>query len=65
MLAGVQAVAVAAPERIADAAGQNEGVPPGLNKFSRTITEPKSQGASQAQLYGTGLKEEDRAKPQV
>lgn len=26
-----------------------------LNKYSRTITEPKSQGASQAMLYATGL----------
>lgn len=36
-----------------------------LNKYSRTLTEPKSQGASQAMLYATGLKEEDMAKPQV
>ena len=36
-----------------------------LNKFSSHITEPKSQGASQAMLYGTGLTEADMAKPQV
>jgi dihydroxy-acid dehydratase len=36
-----------------------------LNRYSRTITEPKSQGASQAMLYATGLREEDMAKPQV
>src|ERR1700761_1609190 len=36
-----------------------------LNRYSRTITEPKSQGASQAMLYATGLTEEDMAKPQV
>eukprot|EP00128_Syssomonas_multiformis_P000396 Colp12_sorted_trinity150504_noHs@436 len=36
-----------------------------LNKYSRTITQPKSQGASQAMLYATGLKEEDMSKPQV
>lgn len=30
-----------------------------------TLTEPKSQGASQAMLYATGLKEEDMSKPQV
>jgi len=35
------------------------------NKFSRTLTAPKSQGASQAMLYATGLKEEDMTKPQV
>lgn len=29
------------------------------------LTEPKSQGASQAMLYATGLKEEDITKPQV
>jgi len=36
-----------------------------LNKYSSRITQPKSQGASQAMLYGTGLTEEDMQKPQV
>lgn len=36
-----------------------------LNKYSSHITQPASQGASQAMLYGTGLTEEDMAKPQV
>jgi dihydroxy-acid dehydratase len=36
-----------------------------LNRYSSRITEPKSQGASQAMLYGTGLKREDMAKAQV
>ena len=36
-----------------------------LNVYSRHITEPKSQGASQAMLYGTGLTAEDMHKPQV
>ena len=36
-----------------------------LNKYSSRITEPKSQGASQAMLYGTGLTEEDMKKAQV
>jgi len=36
-----------------------------LNKYSRQITEPKSQGASQAMLYGTGLTDEDFQKPQI
>ena len=36
-----------------------------LNRFSRRITQEKSQGASQAMLYGTGLTEEDMDKPQV
>ncbi len=36
-----------------------------LNRYSSEVTQPKSQGASQAMLYATGLKEEDMAKPQV
>ncbi len=36
-----------------------------LNKISSRITQPKSQGASQAMLYATGLVEADMNKPQV
>ncbi|MGC2662158.1 MAG: dihydroxy-acid dehydratase [Bryobacteraceae bacterium] len=36
-----------------------------LNRFSSRITQPPSQGASQAMLYATGMREEDMAKPQV
>lgn len=36
-----------------------------LNKYSSRITEPKSQGASQAMLYGTGLDAETIHAPQV
>jgi dihydroxy-acid dehydratase len=36
-----------------------------LNKVSATITQPKSQGASQAMLYATGLTEEGLSKAQV
>jgi dihydroxy-acid dehydratase len=36
-----------------------------LNRFSSRITQPKSQGASQAMLYGTGLTQVDMDKPQV
>src|SRR6188474_3466664 len=36
-----------------------------LNKYSSRITQPRSQGASQAMLYGTGLSEEDMNKAQV
>ncbi len=36
-----------------------------LNKYSSRITQPKSQGASQAMLYATGLTREDMDKPQV
>src|SRR5580693_2081275 len=36
-----------------------------LNKFSSQITQRKSQGASQAMLYGTGLTPDDMSKPQV
>ena len=40
-------------------------MPTQLNKFSSRITQPRSQGASQAMLYATGLREEDMSKPQV
>jgi len=36
-----------------------------INRFSSRITEPKSQGASQAMLYGTGMSPEDMAKAEV
>ncbi|MFK7736018.1 MAG: dihydroxy-acid dehydratase [Pirellulaceae bacterium] len=36
-----------------------------LNKYSSQITQPKSQGASQAMLYATGLTPEDMNKAQV
>jgi dihydroxy-acid dehydratase len=36
-----------------------------LNRYSARITQPKSQGASQAMLYGTGLTEADMDKAQV
>ncbi|KAK3945201.1 dihydroxy-acid dehydratase [Diplogelasinospora grovesii] len=36
-----------------------------LNKYSATITQHKSQGASQAMLYATGLTEADMDKAQV
>ena len=37
----------------------------GMNRFSARITQPRSQGASQAMLYATGLTEADMDKPQV
>lgn len=36
-----------------------------LNKYSSQITQPKSQGASQAMLYATGMSEADMDKAQV
>jgi dihydroxy-acid dehydratase len=36
-----------------------------LNRYSSRITEPRSQGVSQAMLYATGLSEEDMHKPQI
>jgi len=36
-----------------------------LNRFSAQITQKKSQGASQAMLYGTGMTQQDMDKPQV
>lgn len=35
------------------------------SRYSSRITAPKSQGASQAMLYGTGLAPEDMAKVEV
>ena len=36
-----------------------------MNKYSRTITQTPSAGAGQAQLYATGLTDEDMGKAQV
>lgn len=36
-----------------------------LNRFSRRVTQPPSQAASQAMLYGAGLDEVDMNNPQV
>ena len=36
-----------------------------LNKVSSRITQPKAQGASQAMLYGTGLRKDDMGKAEV
>ncbi len=36
-----------------------------MNRYSSRITQPKSQGASQAMLYGTGLTREDMSKAEV
>ncbi len=36
-----------------------------LNRYSRHVTQPKVQGASQAMLYGTGMTPDDMNKPQV
>jgi dihydroxy-acid dehydratase len=36
-----------------------------LNRYSSRITQPKSQGASQAMLHGTGLTNADMAKAQI
>ena len=40
-------------------------MPHKLNRFSAHITQPRSQGASQAMLYGVGLTETDLKKPQI
>ncbi|MFT6836301.1 MAG: dihydroxy-acid dehydratase, partial [Francisellaceae bacterium] len=36
-----------------------------LNKYSSVLTQDKSQGASQAMLYGTGLTDKDMSSAQV
>jgi dihydroxy-acid dehydratase len=40
-------------------------VPSKLNKYSGQITQPATQGSSQAMLYATGMSEEDMQKAQV
>jgi dihydroxy-acid dehydratase len=40
-------------------------VPGPLNKFSGKITQPETQGSSQAMLYATGMSEADMQKAQV
>ncbi|XP_024541223.1 dihydroxy-acid dehydratase, chloroplastic [Selaginella moellendorffii] len=52
---------IAAPSR-QQGAGEHAIV---LNRYSSRVTQPKSQGASQAVLYGVGLRDEDMAKAQV
>ncbi len=37
----------------------------GLNKYSRILTQTRSQAGSQAMLYGVGLTDEDMQKPQI
>ena len=47
-------------------AKRKAGSSPGnLNKVSQYVTQPKSQGASQAMLYATGLEQSDMSKAQV
>ena len=50
------------PMTIGDSSSDEKNV---LNKYSRTITEPPSQGASQAMLYATGLTPDTINAPQV
>ena len=40
-------------------------MPGPLNKYSGKITQPETQGSSQAMLYATGMTEADMNKPQV
>lgn len=66
----VAPVAVAAPDKDTLQQAHNlesgaNGFVPGLNSVSKRITQPKTQGASQAMLYATGLREEDLGKAQV
>ncbi|KAK3187807.1 hypothetical protein Dsin_027368 [Dipteronia sinensis] len=49
----------------ADPSPPNTGTPGKLNKYSSRITEPKSQGGSQAILHGVGLSDSDMSKPQI
>ena len=55
----------APPEKIVEGMKEQTTEKEVLNRYSRNITQPKKQGASQAMLYATGLAEEDMDKPQV
>eukprot|EP00250_Pteridium_aquilinum_P009790 c18938_g1_i1 orf=359-2212(-) len=57
----IRANAVAPPPLVEEVASPAHP----LNKYSSRVTQPKSQGGSQAILYGVGLTDEDLQKPQV
>ncbi|MCO5593147.1 hypothetical protein L7F22_047153 [Adiantum nelumboides] len=57
----VRANAIASPPFAEETAPSS----PILNKYSSRVTQPKSQGGSQAILFGVGLSEDDLHKPQV
>jgi dihydroxy-acid dehydratase len=64
MAACASAAAVrAAPARLSSSS--TSGADTKLNKFSSVLTEPRSQGASQAMLHAVGLSKADLKKPQV
>lgn len=64
--AAVRAVVANPPaENQAQEGGHQVVGGPPLNRYSARITQPKSQGASQAMLFGVGLSEDDLLKPQV
>eukprot|EP01018_Ginkgo_biloba_P020415 Gb_10528 [translate_table: standard] len=44
---------------------EDNGSTPKLNRYSCRVTQPKSQGGSQAILYGVGMSDDDMNKPQV
>ncbi|KAI4108296.1 MAG: hypothetical protein L6R37_001169 [Teloschistes peruensis] len=50
---------------ISPARRKSDDTEPQLNHVSHHITQPKSQGASQAMLYATGLQPSDMSKAQV
>ncbi|CAK7895789.1 dihydroxy-acid dehydratase, mitochondrial [[Candida] anglica] len=67
-LTGVRAATVAAGVSVRGARSFATTTPVSakkLNKYSSIVTQPKSQGASQAMLYATGFTEEDMDKAQV
>lgn len=55
----------ASAEELYQNAMRDESSAEGLNRYSSTITQPRSHGASQAMLYATGLQEADMNKAQV
>lgn len=64
-LAPVVRASASVDDVLKNEAPSKTSVPSDLNKYSSRITQPKSQGASQAMLYGTGMTPDDMSKPQV
>ncbi|KKK14450.1 hypothetical protein P175DRAFT_0462716 [Aspergillus ochraceoroseus IBT 24754] len=60
--ASIRSLSTTLPKQKASAADEEKPI---LNKVSRHVTQPISQGASQAMLYATGLTEADMSKAQV
>lgn len=53
MLAGRKSIAARGPRLFSTSCTRRTAEKPIMNRYSRTVTQPKTQGASQAMLYAT------------